>query len=312
MADVASGMTGEADTPPLVASTMHRVATLLVVVVPFLGLIAAIALWWGRGLGWTELSLLLGMYVATGLGITVGYHRLFVHRSFETIWPVRFALAVLGSMSVQGPVLRWAGNHRMHHQHSDEPCDPHSPHRFGSGFRSVMAGLWHAHVGWMFAPEPEELPGYVRDLQADRMVRTVSQLFGVWVLLGLLLPTLIGWLVTGTGMGALLGFIWGGLVRVFLVHHVTFSINSVCHLWGARPFQSRDHSRNNFIFGVLAFGEGWHNSHHAFPTSARHGLRWWELDVSYLIIRGLAMFGLAWKVRLPSSEAIEAKRLNAA
>lgn len=297
--------------PVLTATRFHKIATLLAVVVPFLGLVAAVSLWWGRGFTWTELFILLGMYLATGFGITVGYHRLFVHRSFETFRPIKFALAVLGSMSVEGPVLRWAANHRLHHRTSDEADDPHSPHRYGGGFRGVIAGLWHAHMGWMFAPQPPGIGRYVRDLHADRMIRVANRLFGVWVLLGLLIPTAIGLVVTGTWTGALLGFIWGGLVRVFLVHHVTFSINSVCHLWGRRPFKSRDHSRNNFLCGILALGEGWHNNHHAFPASARHGLRWWELDLSYFVIRVLELLGLAWKVRVPGADAIASKRVPA-
>ncbi len=289
-------------------SRTQKTITLLGVLIPFLGLVAAIGSLWGRGIQWTELSLLIGMYVATGLGITVGFHRLFVHRSFETVRPVKFALAVLGSMSVQGPLLRWAAYHRRHHKHSDEPEDPHSPHRFGEGLWGVIAGAWHAHLGWMFAAAPPNLGRYVRDLYADKLLRLVSRLFGLWVILGLLIPTAIGGLLSGTWTGALLGFLWGGLARIFLVHHVTWSINSVCHIWGRRPFKVRDESRNNFLCGFLAMGEGWHNNHHAFPTSARHGLRWWEFDFSFLVIRLLELLGLAWRVRVPTPAAAEAKK----
>ncbi len=289
----------------------QRVVTLAGVVIPFVGLIIAIASLWGWGFSWVELSLLIGMYLASGLGITVGYHRLFVHRSFETVRPVKFILGVLGSMSVEGSLLRWAAMHRRHHQLSDEPGDPHSPHHYGGGARGVIAGWWHAHVGWMFAPSPANLMRYVRDLHADRLLRAVSRLFGVWVLLGLLIPTGLGALLTGTWTGALLGFLWGGLARIFLVHHVTWSINSVCHLWGTRPFQSADESRNNFLCGVLALGEGWHNNHHAFPASARHGLRWWEFDFSYLVIRVLELLGLAWSVRVPSPDIRASRRTGA-
>jgi stearoyl-CoA desaturase (delta-9 desaturase) len=293
-------------------SQRQRVVTLLGVVTPFFGLIAAIALLWGKGLTWVEPTLLLGMYVLTGLGVTVGYHRLFVHRSFDTVRPVKFLLAVLGSMSVQGPLLKWAAVHRRHHQHSDGEEDPHSPHHFGDGVRGVLAGLWHAHVGWIFADEPPNLIRYVRDLHADKVLRVVSRLFGLWVVLGLLIPTGLGWLLTGTWTGALLGLLWGGLARIFFGHHVTWSINSVCHLWGARAFESHDHSRNNFLCGILALGEGWHNNHHAFPFSARHGLRWWQLDVSYLVIRLLELTGLAWSVRVPAPAAVAAKRTRRA
>ena len=244
------------------------------------------------------------MYLISGLGVTVGFHRLFTHKSFETIRPLKVLFAIMGSMSLQGSLLKWVAVHRRHHQHSDKPDDPHSPHGSGDGVWGVLTGFWQAHVGWLFLAHPPELDRYVRDISADRSLRVVSNLFGVWVLLGLLIPTVLGGLLTRYVDGALLGFIWGGLVRMFLVHHVTWSINSVCHLWGTRPYPARDQSRNNFIFGVLALGEGWHNNHHAFPTSARHGLRWWQIDLSYMVIRTLSILGLAWRVRVPSAETV--------
>ncbi len=173
----------------------------------------------------------------------------------------------------------------------------------------MVRGMWHAHMGWLFRPHPPGLARYVNDLRKDRLVRSMSKLFPLWVLVGLLIPAALGGLFTLSWMGVLLGFIWGGLVRIFLVHHVTWSINSVCHIWGTRPFDTHDESRNNAIFGVLAFGEGWHNNHHAFPTSARHGLRWWQLDVTYMIIRGMALVGLARDIRVPSPDRIAAKRI---
>jgi stearoyl-CoA desaturase (delta-9 desaturase) len=273
------------------------------VVVPFAGLVAAAALLWGWGFSWLQLGLLLGMYLVTGLGITVGYHRLFSHRSFETTPLVRFTLVALGSMAVQGPLLRWVALHRRHHQHSDESDDPHSPHHGGPGIPGVLRGLWHAHLGWLFRPEPPGLDHYVKDLREDGPTRVASALFPVWVLLGLLAPTALGGILSGSWVGAWLGFLWAGLARVFLVQHVTWSINSVCHLWGGQPYKGRDQSRNNFLLGVLALGEGWHNNHHAFPTSARHGLCWWQIDPSYWVIHALALVGLAWKVRLPSRAA---------
>jgi stearoyl-CoA desaturase (delta-9 desaturase) len=287
----------------------QQIVTMVAVLVPFLGLIAAIIGLWGWAFTWVELLLLLVMYLATGLGITVGYHRLFAHRSFEAVRPVKFALAVLGAMSVQGPLLKWVAIHRRHHQHSDRAEDPHSPNRFGGGVRGVLVGFWHAQIGWMFTEDHPNLSRYVRDLQTDRLLRAVSRLFGVWVLLGLLIPTALGGLLMGTWTGALLGFLWGGLTRIFLVHHVTWSINSICHLWGRRPFRSQDQSRNNFICGVLALGEGWHNNHHAFPASARHGLRWWELDLSFIVIRFLELLGLAWRIKLPSPEKMAIRRV---
>jgi len=290
-----------------------RVVTLLGVTVPFLGLVAAIVLLWGWGFSWVHLGLLLGMYLFTALGVTVGYHRLFTHRSFETTRPVKFALAVMGSMAVEGPVLKWVAMHRRHHQHSDGTDDPHSPHHRGEGLRGLVAGAWHAHVGWVFDRDPDDLLRYVGDLAPDRVLRSVSRTWMLWSAFGLLLPAALGGLLTGSWTGALLGFIWGGLARVFLVHHVTWSINSVCHLWGSRPFRSHDESRNNPVFGFIGLGEGWHNNHHAFPTSARHGLRWWEFDASYWVIRGLEVVGLAWKVKVPATDVVEArKRMSAA
>ena len=281
-----------------------RVVTLLGVVLPFLGLAAAVVFLWGWGFSWLHLGLLAGMYLLTAVGVTVGYHRLFTHRSFETTRPVKLLLAVLGSMAVEGPLLKWVAMHRRHHQHSDGADDPHSPHHHGEGLRGLIAGAWHAHAGWLFDRDPENLSRYVGDLQSDSLLRRVSRTWTLWSALGLALPAVLGGLIAWSWTGVLLGFIWGGLTRVFLVHHVTWSINSVCHLWGTRPFRSRDESRNNALGGGLGRGEGGHNHHHAFPTSARHGLRWWEFDASYLIIRALEWVGLAWRVRLPPATAL--------
>jgi stearoyl-CoA desaturase (Delta-9 desaturase) len=247
--------------------------------------------------------LLLGMYVLTALGITVGFHRLFTHRSFETYRGVQLVLGVLGSMAVEGPLLKWVALHRRHHQHSDRPGDPHSPHLHGRGVLGVLRGLWHAHMGWVFRADPPDLDRYVEDLSRSRLLRGVSAWFLTWVALGLLLPAVLGGVISLTWMGVWTGLAWGGLVRIFLVHHVTWSVNSVCHMWGFRPYRSGDESRDNFVFGVLAMGEGFHNTHHAFPTSARHGLRWWQIDVSYYVIRALALARLAWNVKLPSKRA---------
>jgi stearoyl-CoA desaturase (delta-9 desaturase) len=284
-----------------------RLANLIAVIVPFAALVLAIASLWGRGFGWTDFGLLMGMYALTVLGITVGFHRLFTHRAFETNAVVAFVFAVLGSMAVQGRLFTWVAMHRRHHQHSDQINDPHSPHHAGQGVWGVLRGMWHAHVGWIFRPKPLDLPRYVKDLSQSRSLRIANSLFFVWVLVGLVIPAAIGGLITQTWTGMFWGFVWGGLVRVFLVHHVTWSINSVCHIWGRRPYKSGDESRNNFLFGVLALGEGWHNSHHAFPTSARHGLRWWQLDVSYWVIRALAAVGLAWNLKLPSMKTQSAR-----
>jgi len=278
------------------------------VIVPFVGFVAAVVLLWGVAFDWIHLVLLGGMYALTAVGVTVGYHRLFTHCSFRTVTPVKFILGVLGSMAVEGPIIRWAAQHRLHHQHSDCEGDPHSPHVHGEGIVATLRGFWHAHMGWIIQPEIKGLGRYVPDLNNDRTVRFVSKTFTIWVVIGLLVPAAIAGLLTLSWYGALLGFLWGGLGRIFLVHHATWSINSVCHMWGTKPFRSHDESRNNLIFGVIGLGEGWHNNHHAFPASARHGLRWWEVDVSYAIIRLLVLCRLASHVRVPSVERIAAQR----
>lgn len=285
-----------------------RVINLVLVVLPFVGLVAAIVLLWGIALDWQHLMLFGVMYLLTVLGITIGYHRLFTHRSFKTPRPVGVLLAVLGSMAVQGPLFNWVADHRRHHQHSDNEGDPHSPHTHGHGVLGTLRGLWHAHLGWLFDPTPADRDRYVGDLRKDRVMTWVSRLFPLWAGLGLLLPAVLGGLLTMSWLGVLLGLVWGGLVRLFFVHHVTWSVNSICHLWGTRPFEGRDESRNNAVFGIVAMGEGWHNNHHAFPTSARHGLRWWEIDASYFVIWAMSKVGLAWDVRIPSRERVEAKR----
>jgi stearoyl-CoA desaturase (Delta-9 desaturase) len=237
------------------------------------------------------------------LGITVSFHRLFVHRSFETYGWLKFIWAILGSMAVQGPLFRWVARHRSRHQHADTPDDPHFPHYGGGGVWGVLKGFWHTHIGWLFDPDPPALDRYIKDLTDCHPLRIASQLFPLWVALGLLIPAVLGGLITQSWRGVWTGFIWGGLVRIFLVHHVTWSVNSASHLWGFRPYKSDDESRNNLLFGILALGEGWHNTQHAFPTSARHGLRWWQIDVSYWVIRLMERLGLAWNLKLPTLEA---------
>lgn len=281
-----------------------RIANLLAICIPFVGLVAAASSLWGVGFGFLHLSLLLGMYILTAIGITVGYHRLFTHRSFETNRVVQCVLAILGSMAVEGPVLRWVAQHRRHHKHSDKQGDPHSPHLHGRGFLGMLRGLWHAHLGWICLPDPPNLARYIPDLAQNRLLRTVSGLFPLWMTLGLLAPALVAGVWTGTWTGAFLGLLWGGLVRVFFVHHVTWSVNSICHLWGSQPYKCHDHSKNNLLIAILALGEGWHNNHHAFPTSARHGLKWWQFDASYLIIRLLSWVGLAWNIKLPAPRLV--------
>lgn len=281
-----------------------RLATLVFVLLPLLGFLAAVYLLWGGVFDISCLVIMASMYGLTGMGITVGFHRLFTHRSFQTTSTLRAVFGILGCMAIQGQLMRWVADHRRHHAESDQPGDPHSPHLHGHGWQGLFRGLFHSHLGWLFQTEQASLQKYVPDLLKCRTLQIIDRLFIVWVLSSLLIPAGLGWLFVGNWTGAVLGLIWGGLVRVFLVHHVTWSVNSICHLWGSRPFETGDHSKNNFLFGLLALGEGWHNNHHAFPTSARHGLRWWQLDASYAVIRGLELAGLAWDVKRPLPQTI--------
>jgi stearoyl-CoA desaturase (delta-9 desaturase) len=287
------------DLPP--PTPAARVATVAAITLPLLGTVAAMASVWGWGFTWADFGLLTGAYLVTGLGITVGFHRLFSHKSFETGKSLELLWGVLGSMAIQGPLLRWVAMHRLHHHYSDKDRDPHSPNGHGAGVGGVLRGLWHAHVGWAFGPDPIPVERYVTDLRKRVLPRAIDALFPLWVVIGLVIPATLGGLFTLSWGGVVRGLLWGGFVRVFLVHHITWSVNSVCHLWGSRPYPEKDSSRNNVLFGVLALGEGWHNNHHAFPTSARHGLRWWQVDPSYMVIWAMEKLGLAWKVRLPAA-----------
>lgn len=295
-------------TKPGRASLSVRLVTLLAIVAPLLGLVAVPFFLWGWGFSWIDLGLLLGMYMLSAIGITVGFHRLFTHHSFETSIALKAFFAALGSMAAQGSLFRWVAFHRRHHQHSDTPDDPHTPHHSGRGVLGVLRGALHAHVGWLFAADPPGLRDYVKDLHKSPVLRAAHSMWLVWIVLGFLIPAVLGGLLKMSWLGVWTGLIWGGLVRIFLVHHVTWSVNSACHLWGFRPYQCEDESRNNLVFGVLALGEGWHNTHHAFPTSARHGLAWWQIDASYYLIRLMAWVRLAWNVRLPTRLAMERSR----
>lgn len=296
--------------PPRKAALATRIMYLLAVTLPFAGLLTAIGLLWPLGFGWTHLALLLVMYVLTGLGVTVGYHRLFTHKSFETGPVMTFIIGVLGSMAAEGPIITWVATHRQHHQHSDDEDDPHSPHAHGGTFFGLLRGAWHAHMGWLFRGREVDTARYAPDLQKDPLVRFLSRCFPLWVALGLIIPAALGGLLTMSWFGVILGLLWGGFVRIFLVHHVTWSVNSICHIWGRQSFVSHDESRNNFVCALLAFGEGWHNNHHAFPASARHGLRRWEVDTSYLVIKCMERLGLARNIRTPSPERLAAKAIR--
>ncbi len=277
---------------------VDRVANVVVMVLP-LGLIGWAAwLTWGGALHWSDLVALAITYSLTGLGITVGFHRLLTHRSFKTSPALRGLFAALGSAAVEGPVIEWVANHRKHHQFSDEPGDPHSPHvGHGSGWLGAVGGLFHAHVGWILGGDAlADEEHYAKDLLADPVVRFVDRAFVLWVILGLAFPFGLGVALTGTIVGGLTALLWGGAVRMFLLHHATFSINSLCHFFGRRSFATSDQSRNLLWLALPTLGEAWHNNHHAFPTSARHGLRWWQLDPSGWLIAGLERVGLVWDV----------------
>ena len=211
-------------------------------------------------------------------------------------------LGIAGSMACQGDLYWWCAIHRKHHQHSDEDHDPHSPH-VGDGGR--IKRFIYSHLGWLFRTEQPDQDRYIPDLKSDKDLKIISDLFPFWVLLSLIIPAVLGGVISGTWFGAFTGFLWGGLVRIFFEHHVTWSVNSVCHIWGSQPYESHDHSRNNPIVGVLALGEGWHNNHHAFPTSARHGLAWWQFDSSWIFIKMMSWVGMAKKIKLPTPERIE-------
>jgi stearoyl-CoA desaturase (delta-9 desaturase) len=298
------------DTIPIVHETSERIVRTLVFGVPTAALVAAGWLAWGGALHWHDLVVLAVTYTLTGLGITVGFHRLFTHRSFKTTRGVRAVLAVLGSMAVEGPVIEWTATHRKHHRFSDQDGDPHSPHLDAApGWRGALRGLAHAHVGWMFRGKDMANPvRYAKDLLADRDLRFISRTFPLWVAVGMLVPFGLGVALTGSLVGGLTGLLWGGAVRVFLLHHVTFSINSLCHCFGRRPFATGDESRNLAWLAPLAFGEAWHNNHHAFPTSARHGLGRFQIDTGAWLITGLERLHLAWDVIRISPVHQRAKR----
>ena len=267
---------------------VHKLTVLIVVIVPLLGVIIAMRLLWERAVDWGDVALLIGMYIPISMGITIGFHRYLTHRGFRTNGPIKALLLILGSMAVEGPALAWAANHRKHHALSDRDGDPHSP----------VDGFWHAHLGWLFIGQNADPQVYARDLKEDKLVVFISRTFIVWAALTFIIPFAIGgWQ----------GLLWGGLVRVFLTHHVTWSVNSVCHTFGQRPFSTRDRSRNQWLVGLLALGEGWHNNHHAFPRSALHGLRWYQFDLSGLTIRLLERARLASNVQRVTAADMRAR-----
>jgi stearoyl-CoA desaturase (delta-9 desaturase) len=283
---------------------VEKGANLGAVVVPFAATVAAIVLLWNSLVSPADLVIAAVMYLLTAAGITVGFHRLLTHRSFQTSKPLEYVFAVLGTMAVQGPVISWVADHRKHHAHTDEEGDPHSPHvGHDGGVRGVFAGLWHAHSGWLMSTQGRaDWKRYAPDLYEDRGMRTISRRFVLLIGASLAIPALAGYIVSGTLLGAFTGLLWGGLVRVFFVHHVTWSVNSVCHFLGSRRFDTDDRSTNVFWLALPSLGESWHHNHHAFPRSAVHGLKRWEPDPSAFIITVMEKLGLARNVVRISSE----------
>lgn len=282
----------------------EQVALGLFIGVPFLALIAAVPFAWGWGLSWHDIVIAAVMYGISGHGITVGFHRYFTHKSFKANRPLRVALAVAGSLAIQGPVIRWVADHRRHHAFSDRDGDPHSPWRYGETVGALTKGLFHAHVGWLFDVEQTSQTRYAPDLLADKDIVRVSRAFPALVAASMLAPALVGGLWSMSWQGALTAFFWASLVRVSLLHHVTWSINSICHAVGERPFKSRDRSGNVWWLAVLSMGESWHNLHHADPTAARHGALKGQVDSSARIIWIFERLGWATNVRWPSRERI--------
>ena len=287
------------------ARRLERRVTLATVLLPYAGLAGGIFLFWNRGVNWLDLSVFAVMYCITVLGIGMGFHRLIAHRAYQATTFLKTALVVAGSMAAQGPVIFWTAVHRRHHSYSDREGDPHSPHLHGEGAMEILKGLWHSHMGWLFNHELTDWGTYVRDLLHDRLIFKLNRMYFFWIGLGLLLPAVAEGLITMSWLGAARGLLWGGLIRVLVVHHTTWSINSVCHVFGSRPYQVKDYSTNNVVLAIPTFGESWHNNHHAFPSSAVHGIEWWQVDITGSMIKLCAKLGLASAVKLAKKKQAE-------
>jgi len=284
------------------------------VILPFAAFAAAVPLLWNSFIGWSDVAIFAVIYFATAFGVTIGFHRLFTHRAFETYRPIKYLFAVLGSMSVQGPVIGWVADHRKHHAFTDEEGDPHSPHvAHGGGLIGNLKGLYHAHVGWLFEKHGmADAKRFAPELLEDKGMRFINRHF-IWIVaLSLAIPFALGFAVTGALAGALTALFWAGFVRIFLVHHVTWSINSICHFFGRRRFDLEDQSTNVAWLAIPSLGEAWHHNHHAFPRSATHGLHWWEIDLSGLVIKAMDKLGLAWNVVLITPERQQQRMTEAA
>ncbi|WP_248961720.1 acyl-CoA desaturase [Sphaerisporangium perillae] len=298
------------DLEPEPKSNFERVLLVIFVAVPFLAVITAVPMAWGHFLGWSDVVITAVFYVFTGLGVTVGLHRYFTHGSFKANRPLKIVLAIAGSMSLEMGVIDWVATHRRHHKYSDKEGDPHSPWRFGNDWKALTKGLLFAHMGWMFSSERTNRERFAKDLINDKDVYRIHLAFPWLVFASLALPAVIGGLVTWSFTGALTAFFWGSLVRIALLHHVTWSINSVCHVFGDETFEVRDKSRNVWWLAIPSFGESWHNLHHSDPTSARHGALKGQIDPSARVIRWFEQAGWATDVRWPTPDRLAAKRLG--
>ena len=287
------------------ARRLERRVTLATVLLPYAGLAGGIFLFWNRGVNWLDLAAFGVMYCITVLGIGMGFHRLIAHRAYRATTFLSTALVIAGSMAAQGPVIFWTAVHRRHHSYSDREGDPHSPHLHGEGTVEILKGLWHSHMGWLFNHELTDWGTYVRDLLHDRLIFKLNRMYFVWIARGLFLPAIVEGVITMSWSGVAHGFLWGGLIRVLVVHHTTWSINSVCHVFGRRPYQVKDHSTNNIMLAIPTFGESWHNNHHAFPSSAVHGLEWWQVDITGSMIKLCAALGLASAVKIAKKKQQE-------
>ena len=287
---------------------IERVTLTALIVIPFTALAAAVPVAWGWGVGWRDLLIMTVMYFVACHGVTIGFHRYFTHGSFKANRSLKIALAITGSLAIEGPVVRWVADHRKHHKYSDKDGDPHSPWRYGETVPALLKGLWWAHMGWLFDEEQTDQRKYAPDLIKDNDIRRISRQFAMWALISLLIPPLVGGLLSWSWQGALTAFFWGSLVRVSLLHHVTWSINSICHAVGKQPFRSRDRSGNVRWLAILSCGESWHNLHHADPTCARHGVLKGQLDSSARLIRWFELAGWASDVRWPTPERVASRR----
>ncbi len=307
-------MTTRSAPKPLIShrrGTGERLVLKTFLLVPFAALLIAVPLVWGWGMTWTDLALAAAFYVFATLGVTVGYHRYFTHGAFKASRPLRVALTIAGSMAVQGSVIFWVASHRRHHAFADREGDPHSPWLFGTSPSALLRGFWHAHMGWMFSREVTNADRFAPDLVADRDLRVVNRYFWLWITLSLALPAVLGGLLSWSWWGVVTAFFWAGLVRIAFLHHVSWSVNSICHLIGERPFASRDKAANFWPLALLSMGESWHNSHHADPTCARHGVLRGQVDISARVIRTFEQLGWATDVRWPRADRLAAKRSSA-